>query len=119
MFLFQVIEQHIHDKIDIRVCIVSVLPPLILLGLIPNLKALAPFSAVANVLIVTGLGITIYHLVFDMSSPWELRQTPKSLTDLPATFSITVFAMEAIGLVRPDDIILILIISAIVHLSVF
>lgn len=104
--VFQVIEAYLPDEIDIRVYIVSVLPILILLGLIPNLKALAPFSAVANCLIVTGLGITIYYLVDGMHSPWELRQGPKSLTDLPATFSITVFAMEAIGLVCPVDFIL-------------
>lgn len=98
--MFQVIEQYTKVDIDIRVYIVSVLPPLILLGLIPNLKALAPFSAVANCLIVSGLGITIYYLVDNMKSPWELRQVPNSLVNLPATFSITVFAMEAIGLVR-------------------
>lgn len=84
---------------DIRIYILCILPPLALLSLIPNLKALTPFSAAANVLIITGLGITLYYLVFDMKSMSELRQTPKSLSNLPATFSITVFAMEAIGLV--------------------
>ncbi|XKL59593.1 hypothetical protein PGB90_000609 [Kerria lacca] len=97
----EVIEEFTKYKMDIRIYIISVLPPLILLGLIPNLKALAPFSAVANILISSGLGITIYYLVFDMHNPWELRQTPKSWSNLPVTFSITVFAMEAIGLMMP------------------
>lgn len=97
----QVIEHYTKYKLDERYYIFSVLPPLTLLSLIPNLKALAPFSAAANTFMATGLGITLYKLIFETSykSMWELRQTPFSLESLPSTFSITVFAMEAIGLV--------------------
>lgn len=100
---FQEVFEHYSGlkNTEIRIYILCTLPPLLALGFIPNLKALAPFSLVANLLIISGLGITLYYLVFDMYSPWELRQTPASLYDLPATFSITVFAMEAIGLMMP------------------
>lgn len=79
--------------------ILAVLPVLLALAFIPNLKALVPFSLAANVLIGLGLGITLYHLLVGDHQVSNLRSFPSEWTKLPSTFSITVFAMEAIGLV--------------------
>ncbi len=100
LILPQVIQYYTEYEMNVRIYILSVLPPLIALGLIPNLKALAPFSTAANVLIASGLGITMYYMVNDMKyTVSDLPQITDSVGTLPTTFSITVFAMEAIGLV--------------------
>lgn len=71
--------------------------PMILLSWIPNLKYLAPVSMVANIFMGTGLGITFYYLVWDMP---PITSVPlfASIEDFPRFFSITIFAMEAIGI---------------------
>lgn len=65
---------------------------------IPNLKALAPVSLVANGMMLVGLGITFYYLIEGISSPLDKPQAAH-FTDWPMFFSITIFAMEAIGVV--------------------
>lgn len=54
---------------------------------------------IANVFMGLGLGITFYYLVQDLPSI-ETRNYFQMST-LPAFFSITIFAMEAIGVVMP------------------
>lgn len=69
---------------------------MILLSWIPDLKYLAPVSMIANVFMSLGLGITFYYLVKDLQSidsvPWIAP-----ISEFPNFFSITIFAMEAIG----------------------
>lgn len=79
-----------------RLLIASLLVPIILLCLIPNLKYLAPVSMVANVLMGISLGITFYYLVINLH---PLSEIPKMapVENFPIFFSITIFAMEAIG----------------------
>ncbi|XP_065213445.1 proton-coupled amino acid transporter-like protein pathetic isoform X2 [Planococcus citri] len=97
----EVIEHYTKVNINIRYYIASVLPILLPLAFIPNLKALVPFSFAANVLIVLGLGITVYFLIFGTAQEVAIRYLPEKWADLSFTFSITVFAMEAIGLMMP------------------
>ncbi|XP_066907422.1 proton-coupled amino acid transporter-like protein pathetic isoform X2 [Halyomorpha halys] len=96
----QVIEHHTGSPLNIRVYIAAFLIPLILLSWVPNLKYLAPVSMVANVFMAVGLGITFYYLVWDLGSPWEMPQVAPFM-NWPQFFSITIFAMEAIGVVMP------------------
>ncbi|XP_077301879.1 solute carrier family 36 member pathetic [Arctopsyche grandis] len=90
------------SEIDVRVMILFFLIPLILLSWIPNLKYLAPVSMIANIFMGLSLGTTIYYLVVNMK--------PETFKDLdsvgpinlwPDFFSLTIFAMEAIGVVMP------------------
>lgn len=81
-------------------CIAALLLPLILLSWVPNLKYLAPVSMVANVFMGVGLGITFYYLAQDLPVP-STRPAIGTLAALPGFFSITIFAMEAIGVVMP------------------
>ncbi|XP_060520372.1 proton-coupled amino acid transporter-like protein pathetic isoform X2 [Cylas formicarius] len=87
-------------EINIRLTIAVLLVPLILLAYVPNLKYLAPVSMVANICMAIGLGITFYYLVIDMPAVSE-RPLVASITTFPVFFSITIFAIEAIGVVMP------------------
>lgn len=89
------------DSPDIRVYISACLIPLVLLSWVPNLKYLAPFSFIANILMGTGLGITFYYIImFGLNAPSKMPQLA-SFHDMPEFFSITIFAIEAIGVVMP------------------
>lgn len=96
----QIIEYYFGGSGDVRLYIAALLIPLILLSWVPNLKYLAPFSAVANVFMGVGLLITFYYLTQDMppvaDSPLHI-----SILKLPKFFGIVIFAMEAIGVVMP------------------
>ncbi|XP_071446713.1 proton-coupled amino acid transporter-like protein pathetic isoform X2 [Hetaerina americana] len=96
----QVIEHYTEYYLDQRVYIAALLVPLMFLGFTPNLKMLAPISLLANLCMVVGLGITTYYLLQDQSA---LSSTPLTapIAGLPQFFSITVFAMEAIGVMMP------------------
>lgn len=86
------------EALNERLSIALLLIPLLFLSYVPNLKYLAPVSMVANVFMALGLGITFYYLVSDIP-PVESREMVVDLTKFPIFFSITVFAIEAIGVV--------------------
>lgn len=96
----QVFEYYAGYTINVKVAISALLIPLILLAWVPNLKYLAPVSAVANVFMAFGLGITFYYLLSDMPAVSD-RPMTVDITRIPAFFSIVIFAMEAIGVVMP------------------
>lgn len=95
----QVIEHWTGTHVSLRLIICALLIPLILIAWVPNLKYLAPVSMVANVFMGLGLAITFYYLVQDLP-PLEQREY-SVMSTLPQFFSITIFAMEAIGVVMP------------------
>lgn len=96
--MFQVIDYHTGQQLDQRWIIGGCLLPLILLSWVPNLKKLAPVSLVANLFMGVGLGITFYYLVWDLPSISERAQVAP-IQNFPIFFSLTIFAMEAIGVV--------------------
>lgn len=96
----QVAEHHLGYELNLRLCIAALLLPLILLSWVPNLKYLAPVSMVANFLMASGLAITFYYLVCDLK-PVESVPAIGTLATIPQFISITIFAMEAIGVVMP------------------
>lgn len=96
----QVIEFHTGEEQNQRVVIALLIVPMILLSWIPDLKYLAPVSMVANVFMGTGLGITFYYLVMNLRPISEIPLVAR-IEDFPNFFSITIFAMEAIGVVMP------------------
>lgn len=99
----QVLEHYIGEQMDIRVLIAYLLIPLILLAWIPNLKYLAPVSMIANFFMAVGLAITMYYLctMMPQNAVMERDWIAKDYMTIPAFFSITIFAMEAIGVVMP------------------
>lgn len=97
----QVIEYQFGlEDLNLRLCIAALLIPLIILAWVPNLKYLAPVSMIANFFMGIGLGITFYYLVKDLK-PFESVPAIGKVSEMPEFFSITIFAMEAIGVVMP------------------
>lgn len=99
----QVVEHYTQTPMDIRLLIAYLLVPLILLSWIPNLKYLAPVSMIANFFMAVGLAITMYYLctLMPANAVMDRAWVAKDISTIPAFFSITIFAMEAIGVVMP------------------
>lgn len=96
--LKQVIEFYVHVDLNIRLYICLLLIPLILINLIRSLKFLAPFSMIANILMATGMGITMYYILSDLPSVSE-RPAVASPLHWPMFFGTVIFALEGIGVV--------------------
>ncbi|XP_059469211.1 proton-coupled amino acid transporter-like protein pathetic [Neocloeon triangulifer] len=94
----QVADHHWQLGWDTRVYMVCLLVPLILLNMIRNLKLMAPFSMVANLLMATGMAITFYYIFQDVPSVTERPQF-SSFHQLPLFFGTVIFALEGIGVV--------------------
>lgn len=93
-----VAEHYLKYEINIRLTVALLLIPLIILAYVPNLKYLAPVSMVANVFMAVGLGITFYYLVVDIPT-MDGKKFVGDIATFPVFVSITVFAIEAIGVV--------------------
>lgn len=89
------------NELDIRIFIIALLLPLIFMVWIKNLKYLAPVSMIANLFMGLGLGITFYFLVGTKRLDFNQVVTIKPPNEWPVFFSLTIFAMEAIGVVMP------------------
>lgn len=91
------------EEVEIRIFIIALLLPLIFMSWVRNLKYLAPISMIANVFMGLGLGITFYYLV----GTGELKTDKikdmlfKPPGEWAEFFSLSIFAMEAIGVVMP------------------
>ncbi|GLH07338.1 Glutamate transporter polyphemus [Gryllus bimaculatus] len=89
-----------HWKIQVFMGILA--PLLVLLNLVRNLKWLAPFSMLANLLIATSLGITFYYVFSDLPSITNSGLPNfSSMAQLPLYFGTVIFALEGIGVVMP------------------
>ncbi|KAK4873509.1 hypothetical protein RN001_015538 [Aquatica leii] len=75
-----------------------ILVPILGSCLVRNLKYLAPLSTIANVLMLTGIVITLYYAGQKPFSEVELFSSPRQL---PLFFGTALFAFEGIGLVLP------------------
>lgn len=86
---------------DVRLYMAFLLVPLILINLIQNLKWLAPFSMLANILMAVGIGITFYYIFSGLSEAPEDVKYFSSFQQLPLFFGTAIFALEGIGVVSP------------------
>lgn len=101
---FQVAEYYSGTtESDIRLYIIALLLPLIFMAWVRNLKYLAPVSMLANICMGLGLGITIYYLVGtgELKTDNMKNMLFKPVQEWPEFFSLSIFAMEAIGVVMP------------------
>jgi len=76
-----------------------ILGPILLLNFVRQLKYLAPFSALSNILIVTGVGITLYYIFRDGLPPISERNWIGEPRGIPLFFGTVLFALECIGVV--------------------
>lgn len=86
--------------LDVHLHMAIILLPILLTALIRNLKYLAPFSTLANVLMVIGIVIVMYYSSQDVPSIQERRYIA-DWQQLPLFFGTAIFAFEGIGLVLP------------------
>jgi len=83
---------------DLEIYMAILLLPLILVNYIRNLKFLAPFSTLANVIMFTGIAIILYY-IFREPVSFENRVAFGEVTNFPLFFGTVLFALEAIGVV--------------------
>ncbi|XP_025408091.1 proton-coupled amino acid transporter-like protein CG1139 [Sipha flava] len=83
---------------DQRYYMIMILLPLVAINLIRNLKLLAPFSQVANIVTFAGLAIVLWYVFTDLPpiSSRPLVGEPRKYTLFVGT---TLFALEAVGVV--------------------
>lgn len=88
----------IHLSVHIHMLIFFI--PIWLPCLVTNLKYLVPFSTVANICMVSGIGFVVYYSTQDLPSIKE-REYFASWEQLPLFFGTAIFAFEGICLVLP------------------
>lgn len=95
----QVVDQYYPAfDMSLRLYVLLLLPLLLPINMIRNLKHLAPFSVVANLLMAAGVIITIYYVLSDLPSV-EQRPSIAEWHKLPMFFGTVIFALEGIGVV--------------------
>lgn len=70
--------------------------------MIRNLKLLAPFSQAANIITFVGISIVMYYVFDQMPSP-NSRELAGALRNFSLFFGTTLFALEAVGVVRNNN----------------
>lgn len=83
---------------SINIYMVIFLLPLILINYIKNLKLLAPFSTIANIITIASFGIILYYLI-EAEITFDNKDAFGALKDYPLYFGTVLFALEAIGVV--------------------
>ena len=98
MFFFQVVDSQLHSSPSEQVYIAIVSAFLIPYVMVKSLKALAPFSAFANLLNLVGITIIMIYLFIGIG---DVKKRPASadISTLPLFFGQAIFAFEGIGLV--------------------
>ncbi|GAB1868902.1 Proton-coupled amino acid transporter 4-like protein [Camponotus japonicus] len=85
---------------ELEVYMAIVLFPLILVNYIRNLKFLAPFSTIANIIMFAGFAIILYY-IFREPLTFENRVTVGEVKNFPLFFGTVLFALESIGVIMP------------------
>ncbi|XP_034950447.1 proton-coupled amino acid transporter-like protein pathetic [Chelonus insularis] len=98
----QITDFHTKTDLDIRLYILALIPAVILLAQVRNLKHLIPFSTLANVCMMLGLILTLYY-VFNNFEPTKDIKYIAEVGNLPKFFATVIFAIEGIGVVMPVE----------------
>ena len=91
-----------HTTLSVQILMCIILFPMILFCLIKNLKVLAPFSTIANSLMILSIAFIFYELFFNGSFK-DVKQLDMvaPFSKWPIYFSSTIYAFEGISLVLP------------------
>ncbi|XP_037034964.1 proton-coupled amino acid transporter-like protein CG1139 [Bradysia coprophila] len=93
-------DYYTEEETDVRLFMLIILLPLILINWVRNLKYLAPFSTIANVITMVSFGIICYYM-FNEPITFEGREPVGELKHFPLFFGTVLFALEAIGVILP------------------
>ncbi|KAJ9585748.1 hypothetical protein L9F63_002443, partial [Diploptera punctata] len=96
----EVVDIYVEPRLDVRIYMLILLLPLVLLNWVRNLKYLAPFTTLANLLTFIGFGITLYYIFTDIP-PITTRDPVGEIMHMPLFFGTVLFALEAIGVILP------------------
>ncbi|XP_043254423.1 proton-coupled amino acid transporter-like protein pathetic [Colletes gigas] len=98
----QVANYYSDMDISIRTYIITLIPAMLLLGQVRNLKYLVPFSMAANVCMMVGFAITLYYVFSGIQTSTNVKLF-SSIEQLPTFFATVIFAIEGIGVVMPVE----------------
>lgn len=90
---------HTNQETEVQIFMLYILVPLILLNYIRNLKLLAPFSTLANVITTAGFVCILYYVLRDGLKDAGDRTMIGTWEGIPLFFGTVLFALEAIGVV--------------------
>lgn len=88
----------IYLNLDVKIHCMILLVPLIGINMIRNLKILAPFSTMANLITFVGLGMILYYILDALPALSE-REMVADIGRFPLFFGTTLFALEAVGVI--------------------
>lgn len=104
VFVSENIHFVLHKQFQLQVTefqvMLAILIPLILINCIRDLKYLAPFTAIANVLTIISFAIILYY-IFREAPTLEGKSPVGHYADFPLFFGTVLFALEAIGVILP------------------
>ncbi|XP_022900132.1 proton-coupled amino acid transporter-like protein CG1139 [Onthophagus taurus] len=86
------------SDLSLNIYMLILLIPFILINSIRNLKLLAPFSILANIITFASFGVVLYYIFEDLP-PISNVPTFSTLYKFPLFFGTTLFALEAVGVV--------------------
>lgn len=100
VFSFQIVNFNSGKDLGINMFIYSLIPALMLLGQVRDLKYMVPFSVLANTFMITGFSITLYY-IFSNSNlhSFNNNRLLAPVENLPRFFATVIFAIEGIGVV--------------------
>ncbi|XP_034232724.1 proton-coupled amino acid transporter-like protein pathetic isoform X2 [Thrips palmi] len=98
----QLVQHYTEYELNVRFYILMLVPFVMAMGMIRDLKWLVPLSHASNSLFLTGLSITMYYVLKDAPSPLTVRQYG-SVSDYPLYLSAMIYGMENIGVILPVE----------------
>ena len=91
-------DQHTSEPLRLEYYILAAFIPFVLINCVRNLKLLAPFSTLANIITFASFGVVCYY-VFQNLPDIDDRPAFGRLYTYPLFFGTTLFALEAVGVV--------------------
>ncbi|KAL3274754.1 hypothetical protein HHI36_019541 [Cryptolaemus montrouzieri] len=93
-----VVDEYTDPDFTLTQYILMTFVPFVLINCIRNLKLLAPFSTLANVITFASFGVVCYYVFQDLPDISD-RPAFGTLYTFPLFFGTTLFALEAVGVV--------------------
>ncbi|VVC37497.1 Amino acid transporter, transmembrane domain [Cinara cedri] len=114
-----VVDAHISPEwhVSIRIWILGLAFPILPLGIVRTLRLLIPFSAIATICVLVGLGCTMTWMIIGVS-PFASQRTVAAavplpdigslpwiapVSHMPIFFTTVLFSMEGIGIILPIE----------------
>lgn len=98
----QLVQHYTQADLSVRFYILMLVPFVLAMGMVRDLKWLVPLSHASNTLFLLGLGTTMYYVLRAAPSPAAARQTGVA-ADYPLFLSAMIYGMENIGVILPVE----------------